>query len=240
MGVGGPSGVSSSRGRRPFRALFGTDRASVHWTFGSVALLLVFVNLLTPSLLGGGLSAGSTFLAQGVITVDLSTNGNLSFLVEGSGHVMFAQVSIGLDRSPAVFPGNSSSLWTWNTWSNGSLVVAGIMTVNGTLHFILNVTTVYLAAAPASAPPNSVEATISRGVFAFALAPPGSTWGLTVFPLYPLSGPATIPGGDSKSLWSASALPQTLPLAEFPAVTVPASMYPTGTTVPSGVTEGPP
>lgn len=147
--------------------------------------------------------------------------------MESSGHETYAVISIGFNRTPILsdFPGNASSAWHWDRWTNVSQVQAGIVTVNGTLHFVLNVTAVYLAPAPSNAPAGSVEATVSRGVFSFALAPPGSPWGLTVFPLFPLVGAVTIPGGASKDLWGASDLPQTLPLAEYPATIVPASTY---------------
>ena len=208
---------------------------SLHWTLGSVALLLLFVNLLTPSLLSGGIPAGGTFLSQSVLYVSLSANDTISFLVESNGHVVLANVSVAVNRStPAsAAPGNASTYRHWDVWSNATQVVAASLSVNGSRRFVVNITSVYVAPAPSGAPPNTVEASFGRGVFLFGLGPVGQPFALTVVPLYPLAGPGMLPGGSAVITWTATDLPGTLELGTLPAVLVPASEYPTPS-LPSG------
>lgn len=194
--------------RRP-RVWLGSG-ANVHFAFAGVALLLLLLNLLTPSLLEGNVSSGSTFLSEGSLLVGVSGNDNLTFALESQGKVQYQTVSIGLNRSGYLlgsnFPGNASARWTWDHWINSTLVLATVFEVTNLSapnrgEFLVNVTA-------------TTTSTLSEGTFAFWFQGYGSTAVLTVYPIWPLHGPMTLPGGSARAVWPEADLPQALPLAQ--------------------------
>lgn len=190
---------------------------SVHWPLASVALLLVLLILLTPAL-EQGITPAETVLSQGALYVTADQNGTFTFLLESLGHLTLARVSLGVNESAQDVPGNASTLREWNRWENATSVVGEILSVNGTGLFVLNASTVY---------ESSSEEARSAGVFAFQFVQaPASAGGdrIVVTPLYPLTGPTTLPQGGSPSTYALSSFPQPLDLllAAYPTVSVPA------------------
>lgn len=204
--------------------------SNVHWALGSVVLLLVLLNLITPALLSG---EGATFLSEGNLSVTLSTNGTLSFAVGSYGNVAYSSLDVGINTSaPArVAAGNATGL-RWDLWHNSSEVLAAVFNVSDDVPFAVNVTALYISSTGGSG--GNTE-TMTYGTFAFVPSTSGGSWTLTVYPLYPLSGPNPLPGGAGPFTWHASDLPQTLVLAQGPPValsSVSAERTPGSTSLP--------
>jgi hypothetical protein len=191
-----------------------TPDRSLHWAFATVAILLALLILVTPAL-EEGIPAGGTLLSQGVLYVSLDRTGNVSLLLEGLGHVTFSSLAVGVNRSAHDVPGNATSVRQY-LWTNVSSQVAEVVTVSGTGFFVVNVSTVY---------DSGGQLAESQGVFGLWLSPfpltPSST--LTVIPVWPLSGPVTLPQGTSARSYPVGSLPQPLDLllAPYPVVTPP-------------------
>ncbi len=189
------------------------SEANVHFAFAAVALLLLLVNLLTPALLNGGFSPNGTFLSQGGLYVGLSGNDNLTFALESAGHVQYAFIGIGLNLSASVagvpFPGNATTPRSWDRWINSTNALASVFMVGnlsqpGRSEFLVNVTA-------------SSSSVLDVGTFAFLFQGSGSAARITVYPIWPLHGPTTIPGGPQPVSWGPQDLPQALLLAQGPA-----------------------
>lgn len=202
----------------PQRLWLGSE-ANVHFAFAAVALLLLLVNLLTPSLLNGGFSPNGTFLSQGSLYVALSGDENLTFALESQGHVQYSFVTVGVNLSasaaPGTFPGNATTPRTWDRWVNSTDVLASVLLVDnlsapGRSEFLLNVTA-------------ATSSVLDVGTFAFQFQGSGMSARVTIYPIWPLHGPYTLPGGSSPVTWKATDLPQAVLLAQGPATATASS-----------------
>ncbi len=196
----------------------------VHWPFASVALLLVLLILLTPAL-EDGLAPAETVLSQGTLYVTVDPNGTFTFLLESLGHLTLSRIALGVNESARDVPGNATTPRGWHPWENTSLAVGEVLSVSATAFFLLNASIVYVS---------STEQATSLGVFAFQWVPaPASLGGdrIIVTPVYPLSGPTTLPQGSASSTYTLSSIPQPLDLllAAYPTVTAPSGSGAGGT-----------
>lgn len=197
---------------QPFRL---SPVANVHLAFGSVAVLLILLILLTPTLETGGLNGGTTFLDQGEVLVDLNDTGAWTFTVSSYGNVLFASIDVGVNTTvTSPVPGNATQERTWNLWHNASDVAELTTTVTGHPYVEVNVSETYVSP---STPTSASETTVSYGVYAFDLV--NTTAGLTVVvtPVYPIVGSITIPASnEGGSTWPVITLPQSVALAQGP------------------------
>ncbi len=193
-------------------ARFASPHGSLHWAFGSVALLLVLLILLTPSLENAGLPGGSSVLTAGELRVD-RVNSTVELYALSLGQVRFAFITFALNDSPAAPPATLTLPSHWDRWSNFTDRIAASFFVTNQTYFVVNVTMGYEVAPPSATAP--AQYLISWGVFALVLSPTGAPTTMTVYPLAPLTGPDTLPV-TSPITWSLSTLPQTLALAQGP------------------------
>lgn len=199
---------------QPFRL---SPVANIHLAFGSVAVLLVLLILLTPALENGGLTGGSTFLAQGEVLVDLNSTDTWLFTVTSYGNVVFSSIDIGVNLTVVgPVPGIATQERTWNVWTNATDVQELTAKVSGHPFVEVNVTEVYVSPSTSG---SSSETTVTYGVYAFDLiSTPGGQF-VVETPVYPISttDPVTLPasseGGNS---WAIATLPQSVALAQGP------------------------
>lgn len=186
-------------------------QANLHFAFGSVAMLLILLNLLTPSLLSGATSG--TFLGEGDLYVTAPNSTTLAFVIETEGHVEFAKVVVAVNLSAPSTVGNATTLRHWDLWYNASNVVAATFNVTS-VSFVVNVTAWY---APGSVGGGNDAPAATIGTFDFQLSGSGSALAVVVTPIYPLLGTGALPGGGGPLSWQYADLPWVLPLAQPPA-----------------------
>jgi hypothetical protein len=193
----------------PLRPTSGST--TTHWALGSVALLLLLVNLMTPALLNGFSNSGG-FLGEGTLYVSATPGGELTFVVTTEGHVELARIVVALNFSAPNPPGNATTYRHWDRWMNSSDTVAASFNVSAP-SFVVNVTAWYVNGSAGNGP-NAPAATV--GTFAFLVSGSGPQLSITVTPIYPLVGTGSLPEGGASSVWTSSLLPGDLALAQPP------------------------
>ncbi|MCL4324326.1 MAG: hypothetical protein M1144_02540 [Candidatus Thermoplasmatota archaeon] len=174
--------------------------ANVHLTLGAVAVLLVLLLLLTPTLEGGFSVPPGPLLSRGVLYVDYLGNNTLIVYLESYGHVRFSQISFGVNLSAGNFSAGSPMNLRWDYWENATNHLVYSVTVNTSADFALNVSATYV-----NNPPTSSAYSYGTYGFLLSLTPGGGT--LTAYPL------GNLPTSQEQ-VWSLSQLPQALVLSE--------------------------
>jgi|GEM_PF-6380838 hypothetical protein len=187
---------------------------TLHWAFGSLALLLILLILITPTLETGGFSLPAPALTQGVLRIDVLNGSTVLLYAESLGGVRYQSISIALNETPVGSPGRPGTVPPhWNVYWNVSQRLVLTAVVTNLSFFLVNVSMVY--ATPSSS--GGLLETLSWGMFEFTLTPTFSPTLLTVYPLAPLRGPVVLPIASPTS-WALSSLPQSVALAQGPTV----------------------
>jgi hypothetical protein len=162
------------------------------WPFVGVAVLLVALIFLTPSLLSqpGHPSAGSP-ASQAELIVDKATSaGPVNVYLRALGIVRWTNLSVGVLAGNLAWPPppSGSVNWTWRNWTNASALVSlSLVVAHAT--FALNVTAVYVdpsGAVVAYGGVYEVHATNSDLAIA-PVSPPGSMVGPAPLASLPLA-----------------------------------------------------